>query len=962
MNSKSRFLLLFFLTLIYIFSLIPTSYAETQIDVPPYPYVNYDYTTSVKPGTIRYMSQISGSSFFYSAYWGEWISKRIPDVYYGPGYECGTCSMSMALSYIGINKTPEDILSAHNGVTYWTGWGADHSQPSIEEGISRYTTGNGKYSPLVLKLPGGGSDGNDHFVAAVGKNGSTLTILDPARDSIMTATVSGSNVTYQTATYYVSETHQWYNSSAQITPSSYLDKCTVYPTNLTVKTTSETNLKSLPCSWNTDNNSATLATIPSGKSFTVSELYRNEVDNWDSCWYKATYNGQEGYIFSGNTSVASYGGNTVSCSGGNPIPTTLSKDGGYWAAWLVESSHLNLDTISGYIYDSNGNALPGYPSEKTDINAKTYQMGAEHGYEPIDSNLHFSTLDPGYYSFALKVKCIYYYGDGNGNLQTKATDWTTPISFNFTKLGDTTAYLSKCTVYPTNLTVKTTSETNLKSLPCSWNTDNNSATLAAIPVGTSFTVTELYRNEVDNYDSCWYRATYNGQEGFIFSGNTSVTNYGSNTVTASGGTNPPSALGVGQGYYAAWLLSSDYLNIDGVFGFIYDEIGNTLSGYPSQMTGINAKTYQLGSENGVEPVDSGLHFSMLEEGHYSCKISVRCLYYYGGSDGSLQTKQSWSDPISWNFSIEEHVHDKGTYKYYWAAHPHYNCYECSVCGEIWEDRDSSNYLTTCDDCRPGKPAFTGMSELYEAGKPISFSWNPTEHTTHYNFYLYKEYGEGEYRVIERIMGNNETLDNPTIRTLDSGNYRVLVQAYDNQHWLSDHSDWAYTESDFVYFAVRDFYTITFDTNGGSEIMPITQAGGTAITAPTNPTKDGFRFVRWEPELPTTMPEENLTLTALYVPVYSTPDFTLPASIQEIEANAFEGAAMTVVYISDSCTSIGVGAFKNCKNLTQIRLPKNCAIDASAFAGCTSLTTVFAPAGGTTETWCGRANIQFVPET
>ena len=57
------------------------------------------------------------------------------------------------------------------------------------------------------------------------------------------------------------------------------------------------------------------------------------------------------------------------------------------------------------------------------------------------------------------------------------------------------------------------------------------------------------------------------------------------------------------------------------------------------------------------------------------------------------------------------------------------------------------------------------------------------------------------------------------------------------------------------------YTITFDTNGGSEIAPITQDYGTDITAPAAPTKTGYTFMGWEPEIPTTMPAENMTLTA-----------------------------------------------------------------------------------------------------
>ena len=57
------------------------------------------------------------------------------------------------------------------------------------------------------------------------------------------------------------------------------------------------------------------------------------------------------------------------------------------------------------------------------------------------------------------------------------------------------------------------------------------------------------------------------------------------------------------------------------------------------------------------------------------------------------------------------------------------------------------------------------------------------------------------------------------------------------------------------------YTITFDTNGGSEIAPITQDYGTTITAPADPTREGYTFIGWDMEIPTTMPAENITLKA-----------------------------------------------------------------------------------------------------
>lgn len=57
------------------------------------------------------------------------------------------------------------------------------------------------------------------------------------------------------------------------------------------------------------------------------------------------------------------------------------------------------------------------------------------------------------------------------------------------------------------------------------------------------------------------------------------------------------------------------------------------------------------------------------------------------------------------------------------------------------------------------------------------------------------------------------------------------------------------------------YTITFDTAGGSEIAPITQDYGTNIAAPADPTREGYTFIGWDREIPETMPAENMTVTA-----------------------------------------------------------------------------------------------------
>ena len=57
------------------------------------------------------------------------------------------------------------------------------------------------------------------------------------------------------------------------------------------------------------------------------------------------------------------------------------------------------------------------------------------------------------------------------------------------------------------------------------------------------------------------------------------------------------------------------------------------------------------------------------------------------------------------------------------------------------------------------------------------------------------------------------------------------------------------------------YTITFDTDGGTEIAPIIADYGTPIAAPADPTKIGYTFAGWDKDIPVTMPAENVTITA-----------------------------------------------------------------------------------------------------
>ena len=52
-----------------------------------------------------------------------------------------------------------------------------------------------------------------------------------------------------------------------------------------------------------------------------------------------------------------------------------------------------------------------------------------------------------------------------------------------------------------------------------------------------------------------------------------------------------------------------------------------------------------------------------------------------------------------NLSFVSHTCDKGTYLYFEAEHPHRDCYECSVCGKVWAVDGTSNYYSSCSECK-----------------------------------------------------------------------------------------------------------------------------------------------------------------------------------------------------------------------------------------------------------------------
>ena len=84
------------------------------------------------------------------------------------------------------------------------------------------------------------------------------------------------------------------------------------------------------------------------------------------------------------------------------------------------------------------------------------------------------------------------------------------------------------------------------------------------------------------------------------------------------------------------------------------------------------------------------------------------------------------------------------------------------------------------------------------------------------------------------------------------------------------------------------YTITVKPENGKADITITQDYGTPITAPTL-TREGYQFNGWDKTFPTTMPAENLTITALWR------DIAVPTGEIKIAENDWKSFLNTITF-------------------------------------------------------------------
>ena len=165
--------------------------------------------------------------------------------------------------------------------------------------------------------------------------------------------------------------------------------------------------------------------------------------------------------------------------------------------------------------------------------------------------------------------------------------------------------------------------------------------------------------------------------------------------------------------------------------------------------------------------------------------------------------------------------------------------------------------------RPDAPAATPGYTFGGWNKADGTAWDYASDKVTDNITLYAKWAANTYTITFDTAGGSEiapiTQEYGTVITAPEAPTR---EGYTFIGWDKEIPTTMPTENMTVTAQWEiNRYTITFDTAGGSEITPITQDYGTAITAPADPTREGYTFMGWDREIPTTMPAENITLKA-----------------------------------------------------------------------------------------------------
>ncbi len=251
--------------------------------------------------------------------------------------------------------------------------------------------------------------------------------------------------------------------------------------------------------------------------------------------------------------------------------------------------------------------------------------------------------------------------------------------------------------------------------------------------------------------------------------------------------------------------------------------------------------------------------------------------------------------------------------------------------------------------------FEGWYSDEALSNPFTFATMPAENIT-----LYAKWTINEYTINFESNGGNEV-------TSITQDYNTMVLApsdpertgYIFEGWYSDETltnSYTFTtmpaENITLYakWTINE-YTMSFESNGGSEVTSITQEYNTIVLQPTDPTRTDYTFEGWYSDIGltipytfTTMPAENITIYAKWS--LGSSEGLLYTHIDEYttSVSGYEGNSGYVIipryYDNRLVTIIEENAFNYNQDIISVIIPKDVTvISYKAFDSAFNLTNV-----------------------
>ena len=187
------------------------------------------------------------------------------------------------------------------------------------------------------------------------------------------------------------------------TASDYISES--YASDLSVRTTRAVSLKEVPAS-----SAAIKYTLPTDTMLTVRALHKSTDGTY---WYEVVYYDMTLYVDAAATTMVDHLTGDVTTAD-LMTPAALGYKSGFPLGGTISSSYNELGVVTAAVhYSSNITAAPAIISTDT-INGKSYTIDGS----TLDSDLIFSDLAAGSYTFLLSVEAISYYIDDSGALAT----------------------------------------------------------------------------------------------------------------------------------------------------------------------------------------------------------------------------------------------------------------------------------------------------------------------------------------------------------------------------------------------------------------------------------------------------------------------------------------------------------------------------------------------------------------